>query len=495
MDAAAPDNIGRFVRLREIGEGAHGLVFEALDEVTGDNVALKELRAEVAHDPKLIRRFASEAEALTCISSPHVVGVIAFGETPAPWLAMELVHGRTAKQIVEQEGPMSWERARNICAQVARGLAAVHEAGITHRDIKPSNVLVDDAGVAKLSDFGVAHLAAGDASSATALVGTPAYMAPEGNPDARSDIYSLGLLLQDMLAGLRPEASASLDATAEQRAPGRAAREAEPILEWMLQPLPQRRPTAIQVARALEGERPHRVWFAAAIAAVAVLVLGTGLTAWLATRGESPSQADEHVDSANLPTATSGPEIAAIVSEPSRTPTHGNLVPNGDFLVGFDRWTKQSQPGGCGPHGQTVLESGGVRFKREGSNGCGGTEAVIQELNLDVGDHSLVLEFEATVYNQNLCGGGTGDGKEAPAFVELAYRDTAGQVRYFWHGLSAAPICMGSRLTLVTLGERVTYELSLADVEPPIANLMNVTVGANGWDFQSVVHRVAIVER
>jgi hypothetical protein len=99
------------------------------------------------------------------------------------------------------------------------------------------------------------------------------------------------------------------------------------------------------------------------------------------------------------------------------------------------------------------------------------------------------------VVNQTLCGGGLGDGKEAPVFVELAYRDASEQVRYFWHGLSAAPICMGSKVTLVDSGERITYELPLSDVEPPIASLLNVTVGANGWDFESIVHRVAIVER
>ncbi len=206
-----------------------GVVYRARDTRLGRTVAIKLLRPEAVADPDRTRRFLQEAKAASALTDPHIVTVHDIGEDPArgTWIAMELVDGESLRQRLER-GRLDVPEALRIALEIARGLAAAHEAGIVHRDVKPANVMITKSGHVKVLDFGVAKLVSPerDATETSAptlsspaatrlgvLLGTPAYMSPEqaeGRPvDARSDVFSLGAVLYEMLAGSRPFEGAS----------------------------------------------------------------------------------------------------------------------------------------------------------------------------------------------------------------------------------------------------------------------------------------------
>ena len=201
----------RFDLQEPIGRGAMGVVWRARDTTTGGTVAVKLLRGLHADDPEYVARFAREVELARRVHSPHVVRVLGYGARQGiPYVVLEYVPGSSLRARLAQHGPYAPPDARSILGQVAQGLSAVHQAGVVHRDVKASNVLVTDDGVAKLTDFGIAR--APDASGQTGigtLLGTPAYMAPEGPRDMRSDLYSLGVLYYELLAGALPFAGTS----------------------------------------------------------------------------------------------------------------------------------------------------------------------------------------------------------------------------------------------------------------------------------------------
>jgi YVTN family beta-propeller protein len=195
-----------FVLHERLGRGAMGEVYRATDTATGMTVALKLLYAHLASDPAYRERFAREAELASRIDSPHVVKVLGYGiRDERPYLALEYVEGETLRDAAAAHGPYAWPEARDLTAQVASGLAAVHAAGVLHRDLKPSNILLTPDGVAKITDFGIAKgldLTALTASST--VLGTPTYLAPEGPRDERSDLYGLGIIAYELLAGAPP---------------------------------------------------------------------------------------------------------------------------------------------------------------------------------------------------------------------------------------------------------------------------------------------------
>ena len=201
----------RFDLQEPIGRGAMGVVWRARDTATGGTVAVKLLRGLHADDPEYVARFAREVELARRVHSPYVVRVLGYGARQGiPYVVLEYVPGSSLRARLAQHGPYAPREARSILVQVAQGLSAVHQAGVVHRDVKASNVLVTDDGVAKLTDFGIAR--APDASGQTGtgtLLGTPAYMAPEGPRDVRSDLYSLGVLYYELLAGALPFAGTS----------------------------------------------------------------------------------------------------------------------------------------------------------------------------------------------------------------------------------------------------------------------------------------------
>lgn len=201
------NQIGKYAVVRELGRGGMGVVYEGFDPTLERAVAIKLVLGE--GDPA---RFLREAKAAAKVNSPNAVTVYDAGEHDgSPYLVMELVPGPSVGRLLAKRGRLDWRAATRAAASAARGLTAVHAAGLVHRDMKPSNLLVTRAGVVKVADFGLATFAApGSAPSLTGdrVVGTPYYMAPEqckGEPvDPRTDVYALGATYFHLLTGQAP---------------------------------------------------------------------------------------------------------------------------------------------------------------------------------------------------------------------------------------------------------------------------------------------------
>ena len=203
-------SVGSYEILDLLGGGGMGVVYKARDTRLSRTVALKFLPAELTRDPTAKARFVKEARAASGLDHPNLCTILEMGETPDGrlYLAMPCYDGETLRRKVEG-GPLPVDEAVEIAVQIARGLAKAHRNGIIHRDIKPANVIVTGDGVVKILDFGLAKLADSAAVSQTgSLAGTPAYMSPEqarGDAvDPRTDLWSLGVILYEMLAGRRP---------------------------------------------------------------------------------------------------------------------------------------------------------------------------------------------------------------------------------------------------------------------------------------------------
>ncbi len=200
--------------LGELGRGASAIVYRARDRALGRLVAIKVVRAHsIASADDAMLRLAREARTVAKLQHPNIVTVHAVRRLRTGGLAlvMQLVPGRTLKQAITEHGPFAPEQAEQVLRDVAEALAYAHAHGVVHRDVKPENIFLDaDSGRAMLSDFGIAHSADNESrlTMTGAAIGTPAYMAPEqidGAPaDARSDLYSLGLVTWEMLTGQRP---------------------------------------------------------------------------------------------------------------------------------------------------------------------------------------------------------------------------------------------------------------------------------------------------
>src|ERR1700733_6577900 len=208
-----------------IARGSSGKVWRATDP-RGATVAVKVFSKELSSDPENSRRILQEVKNLKRISHPNVVSVLDSGETAdqSMFISMEYVKGQTVKDLLEQDGVFEPQRATTIAREVCRALTAAHAQTIIHRDLKPSNIVVTEENTAKLIDFGVAKASGYSGETITQLgdiVGTPEYMSPEqclgGLVDERSDIYSLGCTLFEMLTGMRafPAANA-VEAIAKQ---------------------------------------------------------------------------------------------------------------------------------------------------------------------------------------------------------------------------------------------------------------------------------------
>lgn len=202
---------GRYTVERPLGSGGMAEVFLAHDAVLERDVALKILRSQYRGDEEFYERFGREARSAASLSHPNIVQVYDRGETPdgTCYIAMEYVSGGTLKERLDERGPMEPGRALAVTAQVAEALWAAHERGMVHRDIKPQNILVTDMGHLKVTDFGIARAASAATISATnAVFGTAGYLSPEqalGEPATpRSDLYSLGIVLYEMLTGVVP---------------------------------------------------------------------------------------------------------------------------------------------------------------------------------------------------------------------------------------------------------------------------------------------------
>jgi serine/threonine protein kinase len=217
-DADEPlKRFGKYTIVGELGRGGMAVVYEAKDEVLSRRVALKLLPLQYSADPEFVKRFHREAQAAAVLEHPAIISIYDLGsEGGTHFIAMELVEGESLHNLLKEED-MDERKILEICAQVADGLAYAHANGIVHRDIKPSNIMVDRSGRARITDFGLARPEEAAKLTATGdVLGSPAYMSPEqargDRMDYKTDIYSLGTVLYELLCGRPPfEAETTLE--------------------------------------------------------------------------------------------------------------------------------------------------------------------------------------------------------------------------------------------------------------------------------------------
>jgi len=204
--------LGRYEVLGELGQGAMGVVYKAKDPLIDRQVAIKTINLGLAEDEleEYEGRFYQEAKAAGRLNHPNIVTIYDVGKSgEIAYIAMEFLQGRELRDIMRDEGDLPVEQVLDIVAQVASGLAYAHEHGIVHRDIKPSNIMVIRDGHVKITDFGIARMASSAVRTQTGMVlGSPKYMSPEQvlgkEIDQRSDIFSLGVMLYEMLTHEAP---------------------------------------------------------------------------------------------------------------------------------------------------------------------------------------------------------------------------------------------------------------------------------------------------
>ena len=206
-----PKTIGQYRTTQRIATGGAGEVYAGIDTKVGREVAIKFLRPELASDPSYVDRFLAEAKSLGRLNHPNVATLYELRqEDDHVCMIMELVRGRTVEQIIEERHKgLGTRESLAIIAQVADGLSYAHDQGVIHRDIKPSNLMATESGRVKIMDFGIARVRGSDRMTrAGSAIGTPLYMSPEQcrglEGDERSDIYSLAIVLYELLAGVPP---------------------------------------------------------------------------------------------------------------------------------------------------------------------------------------------------------------------------------------------------------------------------------------------------
>ena len=200
----------RYEIIEKIGNGGMATVYKALDKILNRYVAIKILRDEFTTDEEFIKRFNAEAQSAARLTHPNIVSVYDVGqEYNVYYIVMELIQGKTLKQIIDEDGFLSWKWSVNIAIQIASALEMAHKNNIIHRDIKPHNIMITEDGVAKVTDFGIAKAVSNSTITAFGTtLGSVHYFSPEhargGYTDAKSDLYSLGVVMYEMVTGKVP---------------------------------------------------------------------------------------------------------------------------------------------------------------------------------------------------------------------------------------------------------------------------------------------------
>ena len=207
--APLPTHIGKYDVVRVLGRGAMGVVYHAHDPLLDRSVALKVMLPQTAADPDQKARFEREARAAAKIVHRNVLTVFDLGyhQDGSPYIAMELLKGKDLLQTMREDAPLPLDQKLNVIVQLLDGLAHAHEAGVIHRDIKPANVFLAADGTVKIMDFGVARFTMSAATNTGMVMGTPDYMSPEqvqgGKLDGRTDLWSVGCMLHELITGHR----------------------------------------------------------------------------------------------------------------------------------------------------------------------------------------------------------------------------------------------------------------------------------------------------
>ena len=327
---------GRYVLLRRIGKGGMGVVYEADHTGLGKRVAVKLLLDKYTDDPEVVARFQREARTASSIGHDHIVEVTDAGmhDDGRSYIVMELLEGASLAEVLEASGPMAAARAVHIVHQVLRGLGAAHAKGIVHRDMKPENVFLvakgDRVDYVKIMDFGISKFLMSTESkvrlTATgAVIGTPVYMAPEqamalGEVDARVDLYAVGVMLYEMLAGHPPFQAPSYIALVTQH-----LNLPPPPLGAERPDLPRRLVAAVH--HALEKDPAHRFQSAAEMAAGIPAADALAYADQLSTVGSS----GEHPGASR--TSAESPQALARAF-PAHHSTPGGTVPTGSQVFG-----------------------------------------------------------------------------------------------------------------------------------------------------------------
>ena len=246
----------RYLLGQMIGTGGMADVYIAQDQRLSREVAVKILRSDLAKDPAFVSRFRKEAKAAAGLNHPGIVAVYDSGEEPAPYIVMELVTGHTLRELIHQDERVTLDHGLSIIEQVLAALEYSHQRNIVHRDIKPANVMATDAGDIKVMDFGIARAMDDLGATLTStwnVVGTAQYLSPEQavgeTADARSDIYSTGCLLFELLTGQPPFTGETPVSIAYQHVSGDI-----PSIRALMPDLPEDIETIVQVALAKKME-------------------------------------------------------------------------------------------------------------------------------------------------------------------------------------------------------------------------------------------------
>ena len=208
LEGRVVDN--RYEILEKIGNGGMATVYKAQDKVLKRYVAVKVLREEFTTDEEFIRRFNTEAQSAASLAHPNIVSIYDVGtEDNIYYIVMELIQGKTLKEIINEDGVLPWKWSLDIAMQIASALEVAHKNNIVHRDIKPHNIIITEDGVAKVTDFGIAKAVSNSTITAFGTtIGSVHYFSPEhargGFTDAKSDLYSLGVVMYEMLTGRVP---------------------------------------------------------------------------------------------------------------------------------------------------------------------------------------------------------------------------------------------------------------------------------------------------
>jgi serine/threonine protein kinase/class 3 adenylate cyclase len=343
-----PALLERYEILAEVGAGGVGIVYKARDRETSEVIALKVLKPEVAADQSVIDRFKNELRLARKITHKNVCRIYDFNRIDGLcFISMEYIEGESLRQILNRFGGLNVGKAIQLAGQACTGLREAHAQGVIHRDLKPENILIDKDGQVKLMDFGIARAAGTRMTSTQAILGTPAYMAPEqaeGKPiDHRVDIYALGLLLYETLTG-RPAFSGSTPvevAVKQVREHPARLRELEPAVPVQVEEIvvkclekdPAKRFQSVDeldAALAAALSSPPKVAIAPPPATTATsaarrrtVVAGTLILAallgafWLGTKLRIPAAAPGRPESSRTDSPPSIPETPSPVSGPS----------------------------------------------------------------------------------------------------------------------------------------------------------------------------------